>query len=74
MNGKSRPRTSPKPPPLRKEIAAPICIALGKVFRDLRLKRRLSIYAVAKLAGVSREMVRQSFPVFTYEPSSDRAK
>ena len=44
---------------LRQELAAPICIALGKVFRELRLKRRLSMYAVAKLAGVSREMVRR---------------
>ncbi|MCX6899231.1 MAG: helix-turn-helix transcriptional regulator [Verrucomicrobia bacterium] len=59
MNGESHPRTSSKQPPLRQELAAPICIALGIVFRELRLKRRLSMYAVAKLAGVSREMVRR---------------
>ncbi|MBI5683696.1 MAG: helix-turn-helix transcriptional regulator [Verrucomicrobia bacterium] len=59
MNGKTRSHTSSKPPPLRQELAAPICVAMGKVFRELRLKRHLSMYAVAKLAGVSREMVRR---------------
>ncbi len=43
-------------PVLRTELE-PVCIALARVIRRQREARGLSKYALAKLAGISREMV-----------------
>ena len=44
MRGESLPRTSLKPLFIPRDYSAPICGALADVFRELRQKRRLSMF------------------------------
>ncbi|MBI5394486.1 MAG: helix-turn-helix transcriptional regulator [Verrucomicrobia bacterium] len=58
-----------KPSAIPRGTPEPVCGALADVIREHREARRLSKYALAKLAGISREMVglieaRRSIPTF----------